>query len=304
MVGDKAFQRADIDLSASNDSIDFQTRASSESRERLLVDSQTGRQSVQSKSSAEALQLPELTLAAVDRTGGAVEKTAAALDKIVPAVGDRSLPAGISDSKDSADNKANAYMDRIVQIVSSNEGSFTTLTPNDAGHGISVGILQWNQRVGQLPGLLRAWHARDPQDFKAIFGPYSSKLLNEHWVRTHDMASDRPLMQDFRKALRNSKFQDIQMDLARDFVKDSMDVGYGHGFRSELGLALVCDMVNQMGKGGFERAFRKSHLGHVSIPDHEKEAISKLNKAVRRPNGHFRYTTLSAEFSPIETAAL
>jgi len=186
------------------------------------------------------------------------------------------------------------FVDKLVWAISGNEGSYTTLNPNDAGHGISIGIRQWNQKSGELPTLLRSWHDKDPEKFNAIFGQYSSSLLNERFIRGTNFAGQPGLLNDIRKALADKEFQQVQLDLARQFVVHSVKLGYQAGFRSELALADIADVINQCGPGGFERAMRRGMKNAGS----EKNSVMAMENVLHRPGGMHRLSALAKTFSP------
>jgi hypothetical protein len=313
MVGTRDFPGAEADLSGQKADINLQLKAGAEAQLKLLSDSHDLPASLRLRSPGDSTQVPQLTL--IDSTKAPAETVKGAPHGIIDpqhSIDSSNLNKSGRDRAVETDKSGNLienkkldnYVDRVVRAVSGNEGNFNSLNPNDTGHGISIGILQWNQKVGRLPQLLKAWHDRDPEDFKAIFGAHGKNLLKERWVRQHDIAGDKPLMKEIRRALANNKFQDIQMDLARDFVRETIKTGYEHGFRSELGLALVSDMVNQIGAGGMERAFRRTKLPHSGEIRNETESAKKLARAFKRADGHQRYSALCDEFSSVKTADL
>lgn len=191
----------------------------------------------------------------------------------------------------------NRFVDRVVAAVSGNEGNFTAINPNDAGYGISIGIRQWNQKAGELPTLLKAWHDADPAKFQQIFGDYSNKLLNEGWVRNANMSGDGNLMGKIKTALGDKEFQQVQVDLARNFVKDSIELGTKYGLRSELGLALVADIVNQKGRGGAEQALRNAGLRAGGTVANEQAAVERLSAVSHRPHAGQRFASLKNHFN-------
>ena len=189
------------------------------------------------------------------------------------------------------------FVDKVVHAVSGNEGQFTSINPNDAGYGISVGIRQWNQKVGELPHLLKAMHQHNPEKFEHIFGSYSQKMLDESWVRNYHMAGDKNLMNRMDTALHQKDFQHVQVNLAREFVKSSIKLAYQYGLKSELGLALVCDMVNQTGRGGTEAALKRSGLHKGADIGNEHHAVHTLAHSTDRAGGHHRFIALAKNFS-------
>lgn len=195
------------------------------------------------------------------------------------------------------------FIDKVVHAISGNEGNFASVNRNDCGYGISIGIRQWNQKVGELPTLLRAWKSRNAHEFQEIFGSkYSEKLANESWVRNYNMAADHDLMARMDKALHNKSMQETQVELARQFVRSSVKLAQEHGFRSELGIALVCDLVNQKGSGGAKAALRRAGLQHGCEIRDERSACNQLSGVSQRQSGHARFVALQRHFSSAEAA--
>ena len=210
--------------------------------------------------------------------------------------------------------------DRIVAAVAGNEGNLTTVTTNDAGFGWSVGMRQWNQHVGELPVLLGAMYQNDPCKFVKDFGPYAGKMINnvsdplhatvnESFIRHADFsallgftdAKHKKVnhVQDVEKALND--FQDVQVALSRQLVDGGIKLAKKYGFQTELGLAEVCDMVNQKGAGGAEKTLK-------SIPSaakaKEPDRIKALETAAHRPGGQTRLSNLQRQFSDATTAVV
>lgn len=183
----------------------------------------------------------------------------------------------------------------MIGNISSHEGNFTSINKNDAGYGISIGIRQWNQKAGELPVLMKAWNRQDSQKFHQIFGPYAEQLLNDKWVRSYDMAHDEQFMSRMKTALADKEFQQVQMSESRSFVKRNIDLAHSYGFHSELGVALVCDMVNHMGSGGTEKAMQKIGLVKGGQIADERRAVERLSSV--RPNGKMYYAMLDKKFS-------
>lgn len=190
---------------------------------------------------------------------------------------------------------SNDFVDRVIQNISAHEGNFNSINKNDAGYGISIGIRQWNQKAGELPVLLKAWNRQDPQKFNQIFGPYAEQLLNDKWVRSYDMANDAQFMSRMKTALADKEFQDVQVSESRAFVKRNMELANSYGFKSELGVALICDMVNHMGTGGTEKALKKVGLVKGGQIADERRAVERLSSV--RPNGQMYYAMLDKKFS-------
>jgi hypothetical protein len=207
----------------------------------------------------------------------------------------------------------NKLTDRIVAAVAGNEGNLTTVTLNDAGFGWSVGMRQWNQKIGELPTLLGAMYKNDPCKFVKDFGPYASKIMdnvadpqhatvNESFIRQADFSKLLGFtdarhthvnhVQDVERAL--SDFQDVQVALSRQFVAEGDALAKRYGFTSELGWAEVCDIVNQKGAGGAEDTIRRIP---AATKAKESVRIQALEKAARRPGGQARLASLEQVFS-------
>ncbi len=188
--------------------------------------------------------------------------------------------------------------DRVIRTVASNEGGLTTLTKNDAGHGISVGIRQWNQKRGELPDLLKSFHDKNPEKFDAMFGRYADRLLSEKYVRKANLAGNKEIMRGMKSALADPEFQEVQVDKFRKFADKSAETAKKYGLKSELGAALVADITNQMGEGGMRRVMRRAGLQPGGEIKDEAAALKAMEKATRRPNSSSRFEHLASNFSP------
>lgn len=234
--------------------------------------------------------------------GGGYAGSGGSRSSIIPSGIDRSgkaMDIHTDKSGKLVDNlRVNNFVDKVVAAVSGNEGNFTAINPNDAGYGISIGIRQWNQKAGELPHLFKAWHDHNPQQFKEIFANYSDKLLSESFVRSYNMAGDGSLMKCIQHALANKDLQKVQVELAREFVQDGIKLGMQYGLRSELGLALVCDIVNQKGRGGAEQVLKKAglHAGTAHVAN-EGEITDRLSAVSNRPGAAQRYALLKNHFN-------
>ena len=186
---------------------------------------------------------------------------------------------------------------RIVKAIGANEGDLTHITKNDAGHGISVGIRQWNQKTGELPNLLQEMHDKNPQKFDSTFGSYSKNLQNEHYVRHTDMAHNPDLMKRMDNALKDPEFQKVQIDDARNFAQKSIDTAQKYGLHSEKGAALVADITNQMGEGGARKALAHAGLRPGGSVKNEEQALQRLEHATHRPNSRDRFNTIASNFN-------
>lgn len=189
------------------------------------------------------------------------------------------------------------FVDRVVLAISFNEGNLTAVNPNDAGYGISIGIRQWNQKAGELPNLLQSWKDNHSEKFAAIFGPYADKMVDETFVRSHNFADDADLMNRIKVALADVELQEDQIQLSRNFATSAAKFGIAYGFSSELGLALIADIVNQKGRGGAESVLRGCGFLPGGLIADERAATEKVSENSCRPGAAIRFKQLKQVFS-------
>lgn len=147
----------------------------------------------------------------------------------------------------------------VARWVTHNEAgplSYTAFNPDDVGNGISVGLMQWNQKRGKLPDLLRAWHTKNPTKFDGMFGRYSDDVLENSFVKTADFNSG-VLKTGIDRALADPEFQRVQLHLRNAHIEDSCEIARDYRFTSLRGRAIVADLVNQLGEGGTRRLLAK-----------------------------------------------
>ncbi|MBU6454966.1 MAG: chitosanase [Cyanobacteria bacterium REEB67] len=172
---------------------------------------------------------------------------------------------------------------------------YEVYTPNDAGHGISVGILQWNQKRGSLTELLREWHHKDPAKFDHTFGKYSASLMNVDFVKKADFNKDPILNRGMKASLADHEFQQVQLGLRYKQLAHSCDVAQDHGFKSLRGRAVVADLFNQMGPNGTVKAMEK-----VPANKNESVRIEQLKKLTgNRPHGHDRVSLIEDQVKEV-----
>jgi len=186
---------------------------------------------------------------------------------------------------------------RIVKAIGANEGDLTNINKNDNGHGISVGIRQWNQKRGELPDLLKSMHDKNPQKFDQTFGPYAKNLQSEKWVRHANMGGNPDLMKRMKNALNDPEFQKVQIDKAREFAQKSIDTAQRYGLKTEQGAALVADITNQMGEGGARRVLNRAGLHPGGSVSNESAALQRVEHFTHRPNSRDRFNQIASSFS-------
>lgn len=261
------------------------------------VDTKGSRLGLDASTQAAHRYLPDLSIVGSDfshRSPAAkgINSTVAG-DSPKPISGDSAKPNGAIESHLSSN-----LTDRVVGAVSGSEGSFTTITRNDNGHGVSVGIRQWNQKVGELPNLLKSMHDANPEKFDQTFGRYSHNLQSESWVRHANMAGNRDLMDRMKTAMADPEFQKVQVEKAREFTNRTMETAKNFGFHSDLGKALVTDLSNQLGEAGARNLMRRAGLHKGGTIDNEEAMIKRLGNMSHRPNNRTRFELLASSFSP------
>jgi len=188
--------------------------------------------------------------------------------------------------------------DRVVKTVAGNEGSLNTITKNDAGHGMSVGIRQWNQKRGELPDLLKSWHDKNPEKFDKTFGSHAKDLLSERYVRHANLSGNKDIVGKMKTALNDPEFQQVQVDKFRQFADKSADTAKHYGLKSEMGAALVADISNQMGEAGVRKVMRRAGLHQGGEVKDEAAALKAMEHATHRPHSSTRFNLLASSFSP------
>ncbi|MCA9800731.1 MAG: hypothetical protein KC777_02030 [Cyanobacteria bacterium HKST-UBA02] len=165
-------------------------------------------------------------------------------------------------------------MNMIASWVTHNEAgpkAYQAFNPNDMGNGISVGLMQWNQKRGKLPDLLEAWHDRNPNKFDRYFGRYSDDLLRTAFVKDADFNGNATLKAGMQKALADREFQGVQLSLRNEHIEESCEVARDFRFTSLRGRAIVADLINQLGKTGTRQL-----LSRVAPADNESQRIENL----------------------------
>lgn len=185
----------------------------------------------------------------------------------------------------------NSSVDRVVSLISRNEGKANTINWNDAGHGISVGLQQSNQKVGNLPELLKAMHKENPAKFDAIFGRNAAKMLNENFVRHAHFSRNNELGRAMQRAVNDPELQKPQLDLTREHVRRAAEMARQMGIKSTMGVALVADLTNQFGEGGAMKYLRQARGRHS-----EEDKIRAVANSSRYGHSHraARFNTIAS----------
>jgi len=179
----------------------------------------------------------------------------------------------------------NVPRDRIAAMISSNEGSPTTINWNDNGAGVSVGMFQANQKRGELPKLFSDF-ANTPQGFatlEKVFGEQMAEQIraNPEMVRGLNFRPGNQLGQELEQLVQDPTFQELQLNQLRSKIDEASQIAKQHGVTSEAGVALVADVINQFGEGGANGFLRAAD----GITDQEEKARA----IARSVQNHSRY---------------
>lgn len=188
----------------------------------------------------------------------------------------------------------------VARWVTHNEAgpdSYTAFNPDDAGNGISVGLMQWNQKAGKLPDLLQAWHTKNPTKFDAMFGRYADDVLTTPFVKSADFTNGT-LRVGIDKALTDPEFQRVQLTLRNNHIENSCEIARDYRFTSLRGRAIVADLVNQLGEGGTRRILRQ--VPKVDKVPNESARIERLKDITEgRVNGGDRVSAIEGRVKEI-----
>lgn len=149
-------------------------------------------------------------------------------------------------------------VDKLIDKTARVEGGgrYDAFNPNDNGHGISFGLIQFNQKAGSLPTLFTEMNQKDPAKFNQIFGADAQSLLDTNHVRSANLNTP-DMKAKLREAGAHPAFQQVQRDLAkRDYFDPAQRVAEQHGIKSERGMAMLFDASVQLGVGGMTQRLK------------------------------------------------
>jgi hypothetical protein len=142
----------------------------------------------------------------------------------------------------------------VDKVVAKNEGHPNSINWNDNGYGISVGIFQWNQKAGELPGLFKAmWdNPAAKQVMIDKFGPDVAQKLgtDESFVRRANFSPNNDLGAHLQATLNDKAVQNVEVQMAAAKVVHLQQVANSKGIHSAAAIGLYVDLVNQLGEGG------------------------------------------------------
>lgn len=185
-----------------------------------------------------------------------------------------SLQAQVPATSTSSSNGGLSGVDRIIDYTARTEGGgrYDAWNPNDAGHGVSFGLIQFNQNVGSLPSLFKGMHEANPEKYNRIFGPHAQSLLNEGHVRSANL-NDPDIKNRMLEAGRDPEFQQVQRNLARSgYYEPAAQMASEYGLKSERAHAMLFDSAVQNGVGGTRGYLRQAAAGGGS----EREILERF----------------------------
>ena len=179
-------------------------------------------------------------------------------------------------------SSSDSAFDRIAEVVSRHEGRPDSINWNDNGAGVSAGMFQANQKRGELPSLLRAMEQANGELFAHIFGQGFANLVKSEPEKIRKIeftagCGNKPNSLGLRleKALAEPLFQEVQRKMLREKIVHAACVANEYGLTSERGVALVADLINQLGEGrrtGSSGARRYLNFARSQFTEDEKIA--------------------------------
>ncbi len=198
------------------------------------------------------------------------------------------------------------WMDRVIARVSKHEGKHDSLNLNLDGAGLSFGIIQWAQKVGNLGVLLAEMHRTDPERFVATFGPHWRELLQVTAASSLAPVGGTVLWREpwvgrFKAAGRDPVFIEVQNRLARQghHFQGAVEAANALGVATERSMALLYDTSVQQGP-----KFAKRHAARVRAMFTTNGAarvpyLDLLTTYARLAPAHFRRTTPPTKPYPV-----
>ncbi len=150
--------------------------------------------------------------------------------------------------------------------------SFSGISNNFDGQGISVGVLQQNIGRGSLQPMLKKLDQEHPEVLKSVFGkdysslhrmlkmPHDSQLEWAKQIQTPGKDGINPWprwKKEFKALGQTPEYQQIQIGAAETVYQKSLKLCEQFGLRSERGVAFMFDVVTQ--NGGIEK--KGLHIG-------------------------------------------
>ena len=152
----------------------------------------------------------------------------------------------------------NILADAAAAIIYSNEGSYSSVNPNDNG-AVSIGKVQWH--ASRALSLLRTVVASNESQAKTILGDqlYNEiKTTSSNWAtRTFNDTEAKAVS----KLLGTPEGRIAQDDLAKNDIRSYIQHGMKLGITDEKALVYFADIENQAGYGGADSVAREAARG-------------------------------------------
>lgn len=221
-----------------------------------------------------------------------------------PVIKDRVRVLGLSPG--SSEGWASNLLAIVAGSESAGAGGTAALNRNWDGCGLSVGLIQWAQCVGNLGLLLDAQYAADRGLFERLYGgrECAVKLLEVTNAKSRSgrlapvcgaVLWEEPWVQRFQEANSHPTFQRVQEQLALEgthfqgAVKAAKNLT--GGVASERMMALFYDRAVQQGPNHVARhaqKLREAMLGEGSSAADHRQLMERFARGV---HAHFRRTT-------------
>ncbi|MCB9765635.1 MAG: chitosanase [Alphaproteobacteria bacterium] len=206
--------------------------------------------------------------------------------------------------------EVSGWAERVIARVSRHEGPPDAINPNRDGAGLSFGILQWAQIVGNLGVLLRAMADTEPKRFAATFGPRWRELLAVTNAATRQARMQavggqvlwrEPWLARFRAAGRDPVFIAVQHKLAQQghHWQGAVQVARRLGVATERSLALFFDTAVQQGPREALRIAEKLLAQYQAQGVRQVGYPQALEDYARLAPAHFRRTTPPTKPYPV-----
>ena len=184
------------------------------------------------------------------------------------------------------------YVSIVAKIIMENEGSYSSVNPNDNG-ALSIGALQW--RAFRARNLLAKIINRNPELATLLKG---TSLIDE--LKNKDFNWNTRTLDEFetlavKKLLNTKESREIQQEILKEDIQRYIKVGRKYGINDPKALAYFCDLYNQGPKyaleivklagGGDGLTLDKIHqiaLSHPVMGDYVKRRRDTYNKIKER----------------------
>jgi len=141
--------------------------------------------------------------------------------------------------------------DRAMSAIIQQEGTYSTINPNDNGKGVSVGRLQWNS--GRAHDMFRRLREADPATFDQSL-PRIAQLLGDVSLWTnHQVIFQRNEVEAFKRVMQSPAAQKAMDAKAREDLAGYFKIAAKHGISDPWAQAFYADIINQYGPGGPKR---------------------------------------------------